>query len=147
MKRILPLAAVLALAACATSGAMDDNQKLALYRAHAGAPVNSFVYLGRFDSWTELGDRALAIWTRPSEAWLLELDGPCNGLPFAQAIGLSSHTGAVSARFDDVIVRDSVTPSIPCRIETIRPLDVAAIKAAERAARAQSGRAPSESGT
>jgi hypothetical protein len=47
-----------------------DGGKLALYRAHAGAPVSSFHYFGRFDSWTDIGDRAVAIWTRPSAGFL-----------------------------------------------------------------------------
>ena len=138
MKRTFPiLALALALAACASTPSMSDNDKLALYRAHAGAPVSSIRYLGRFDSWTDLGDSALAIWTRPSEAWLLELSGPCNGLDFAQAIGLSSQTGMVSARFDHVLVRNGGMPEIPCMIQTIRPLDAKAIKQAERTAHAQ----------
>src|SRR6186997_3433786 len=75
MKILLPmlLATTLVLASCASTPSTSDDQKLALYRAHAGAPVPSFHYLGRFHSWTDIGDRAVAIWTRPGEAWLLEL--------------------------------------------------------------------------
>ncbi len=131
------LAIAISLTACASAPSMSDNQKLALYRAHAGAPVPSFHYFGRFESWTDLGDRAVAIWTRPSEAWLLELFGPCNGLEFTQAIGLTSQTGMVSARFDDVLVRNGGVPEFPCKIETIRPLDIKAIRQAERVARDQ----------
>ena len=128
------LAAVLALSACAT-GRESGNQKLALYRAHAGAPVPAFRYLGRMDRWEALGDSALAVWTRPNEAWLLDLGGPCPGLDYAFAIGLTSNTGQVSARFDDVLVPDRA-PNVPCRIQTIRPLDAGALKAAEKARRA-----------
>jgi hypothetical protein len=136
MKRLLlACTAVFALAACASGRGLDDNQKLALYRAHAGEPVSSFRYLGRMDSWESLGNTALAVWTRPREAWLLELGTTCPGLGFAMAIGLTSHTGQVSARFDDVLVQDS-TPNVPCRIERIRPLDVDALKAAEKDLRA-----------
>jgi hypothetical protein len=139
MKILLPtlVAITLALASCASTPSMGDDQKLALYRAHAGAPVSSFHYFGRVDSWTDIGDRAVAIWTRPSEAWLLELAGPCNGLEFTPAIGLSSRSGTVSARFDSVLVRDGGTPEVPCTIQTIRPLDTRALKQAERAARDQ----------
>ena len=134
MKILLPtlLVTTLVLASCASTPSMSDGQKLALYRAHAGAPVSSFHYFGRFDSWTDLGDSAVAIWTRPSEAWLLELAGPCNGLEFTQAIGLSSQTGMVSARFDSVLVRNGGIAEIPCMIQTIRPLDAKALKQAER---------------
>jgi hypothetical protein len=33
-------------------------------------------FFGSLNGWTELGDSALAVWTRPSEAYLLELRGP-----------------------------------------------------------------------
>ena len=125
----------LTLAACASGGGPEDNRKLAVYRAHAGEPVSAFRYLGRMDRWESLGDSALAVWTRPREAWLLELGTPCPGLDFAFAIGLTSHTGQVSARFDDVLVQDA-TPNVPCRIETIRPLDVDALRAAGQDRRA-----------
>ncbi len=129
------LAAVLAaaaLAGCASSGSSED--KYALYEANAGAPVNSFRFLGSINGWTPLGDSAVAIWTRPSEAWLLDLSGPCPDLPFATAIGVSSNMNQVSARFDRVIPGNSAPgPTIPCHIQQIRPLDVKAIRSAERA--------------
>lgn len=138
MKTVFPiLAAVLALAACASTPPMSDNERLAMYRAHAGAPASSLRYFGRFNSWSDIGDRALAIWTKPNEAWLLELSGPCNGLEFTPVIGLTSQTGRVYARFDSVLVRNGDIANFPCRIETIRPLDVKAIKQAERLARDQ----------
>ena len=40
------------------------------------------------------------VWTKPSEAYLLELYGPCSNLGFAPAITLSNTMGQVSARFD-----------------------------------------------
>ena len=130
---ILSILFVPMLAACATDSAQRDAAKLALYRAHAGAPVRSFHFFGRLDSWTSLDARTVAVWTRPSEAWLLDLDGTCNGLEFTPFIGLTSSAGTVSARFDKVLVRDgSPMRNLPCIIETIRPLDVKAIKQAER---------------
>ena len=51
---------VFSLTACATDR-MTDNERLALYRAHAAAPVQSFRYLSRIDGWTPLGDEAVAI--------------------------------------------------------------------------------------
>jgi hypothetical protein len=138
MKRIAPiLATAVALAGCASTPSLSDNDKLALYRAHAGPPVTSFHYFGRLDSWTDIGDRAVAIWTRPSEAWLLELSGRCSGLRFTPVIGLTSQTGMVSARFDKVLVRNGAVPDFPCTIQTIRPLDTKALKQAERTARDQ----------
>jgi hypothetical protein len=128
---IAPLLAALVCSACASSPTHEDA-RLSLYRAHAGAPVRSFTYLGRFDRWESLGDTALAVWTRPREGWLLELGTPCLNLDYAIAVGVTSHTAQVSARIDDVLV-EQPGQNFPCRIEEIRPLDTEAIRAADQA--------------
>ena len=132
------VAGVLALTACATDR-MTDNERLALYRAHAAAPVQSFRYLSRIDGWTPLGDAAVAIWTRPNEAYLLEVAQPCPDLDFAQAISLTNQFGIVYSRFDKVIplmIAGGPEP-VPCHIRQIRPLDVKALKSAEKDIRRQ----------
>jgi len=135
---ILAAVASFALGACASDARLRDADRLAMYRAHAGAPVDSFHYFGSLSGWTPLGDSALALWTRPKQAYLLEIAGPCPDLEFAQAISLSQQFGRVYARFDKVIPRGTPGAApIPCHIERIRPLDVQAIKAAEREARAR----------
>ena len=93
MKKML-VAAMLAatLAGCATTGKLSSDERLQLYRSHAGAPVNSFKYFGSLNGWTELGDSALAVWTRPNEAWLLNLGGPCMDLSYAPAITVTDDT-------------------------------------------------------
>lgn len=123
----LMLGAVFGLSSCATTGKLTDTQRLEMYRSHAGEPVPSIRYTGSFMGWTSLGDRALALQTRPSESWLLELDGPCQNLDFAHAIGLTSRMNQLDARFDRVLVRGGFPGG--CRIATIRPLDAKAIKA------------------
>jgi hypothetical protein len=125
------------LGACATDLAQRDASEMALYRDHAGEPVRSFHFFGHIDSWTPLGDRAVVVWTRMNEAWLLDLGGACNGLQYTPMIGLTSSAGTVNARFDKVLVRDGSPVNVPCIIQSIRPVDVPALKAAERAARAQ----------
>jgi len=134
MKRLLILCAMAALAACASNPRQTDAERLAMYRANAGEPVRDFQYFGSLNGWTPLGDSALVVWTRPNQAYLLELSGPCNDLDFATAIGVTNHMGRVSARFDDVRVFGGGQPGIriPCRIQTIRPLDVKAVKAAQQ---------------
>lgn len=137
MKRFLPLALLaLVLSACATTG-MSDTAKLDLYRSHAGAPVNSFYYFGSINGWTPLGDEAVAIWTKPSEAWLLDFYGPCQDIEYTPVIALTSQMNRVSARFDKVLVRDRGSIQLPCQIRQIRPLDVKAIRSAEKTAREQ----------
>ncbi len=134
MKRLL--AAVLlccSLAACATAGRLGSAERLELYRAHAGPPQNDMQFSGSLNGWNELGDSALAVWTRPSEAYLLELSGPCQELPYAPAIGLTSRAGRVSARFDKVLVLGrGPGPGFPCHIASIRRLDIKALRASEQ---------------
>jgi hypothetical protein len=135
MKKLLvTLIAVAVLAGCATTGKLSSDERLALYRAHAGAPVKDFQYFGSLNGWTELGSSALVVWTRPSEAYLLELSGPCIDLDFAPAISVTNQMGRVSARFDDVIPLGAglAGPRIPCRIQTIRPLDVKELRQTEQ---------------
>jgi len=135
VKRLaIVLLAAVALAGCATTGRLSSSERLELYRAHAGAPVKDFQYFGSLNGWTELGDSALAVWTKPSEAWLLSLSGPCMDLSYAPAISVTNMMGRVSAKFDRVIVRGGspgMAP-IPCRIDTIQPLDVKTLRASEK---------------
>lgn len=125
----------LVLAGCASSGP-GDAEKLAVYRAHAGEPVTSFRIFGRLNGWTALGDSAVAVWTRPREAWLLELTGSCPDLPYSHSISVTSSMNRVHARFDKVQPLGSPAMRIPCHIREIRPLDVSAIREAERDMRA-----------
>jgi len=137
--------AVAALAGCASAGPkLDDAQRLALYRQHAGAPVDSFQYFGRIDGWTPLGDSALGLWAKPSQAYLLELRGSCPGLDFAQAISVTNQMGRVHQRFDKVVVLDRQSIKMPCFIDRILPLDVKALKQAQRDLRS-AGTMPEES--
>ena len=137
MKRVLSLVLlsaviVAALAGCA-SNRISDDERLALYRAHAGAPVRDFQYFGSLNGWSNLGDSALAVWTKPGTAYLLELAGPCNDLDYAPAISITNMMGRVSSKFDDVIVLGGPRSiRMPCRIDTIRPLDVKALKVSEQ---------------
>jgi hypothetical protein len=133
---IASLLLAVATTSCASTG-MSDADKLATYRAHAGAPVRSFQYFGQINGWTSLGDSAVAVWTKPSEAWLLELSGSCPDLESAPAITVTNQFNRVSAKFDKVVPRGSSSMEFPCQISEIRPLDVKAIKQAEKTARDQ----------
>ncbi len=137
MKTSLAVLLMVLLGACASTPGMDDNARLANYRAHAGNPVSAFRFFGHIDSWESLDDSNIAVWTRPREAWLLELSGPCQGIEFATRIGLTSQGGQVYSRFDKVLVDDRAAVDFPCQIHAIRPLDVRAIKQVEQEARAQ----------
>ena len=109
-----------------------EDAQLAEYEAHAGAPVSQFRLLGAVNSWTALGDSAVAVTASPSRTWLLDLTGPCLDLRSAIAIGLTSTNGMVSARFDKVLPRTSNPMQMPCFIERIRPVDMKALREARR---------------
>ncbi|MBU8976381.1 MULTISPECIES: DUF6491 family protein [unclassified Lysobacter] len=129
---VFSVLSIFAFSACASDPRTTDAERLALYRANAGAPVGNFQYFGRLDGWTPLGNTALAIWTRPSTVYLLELGGTCQDLDFANAITVTNQMGRVYARFDKVIVLGRGTNQMPCWIQEIRPIDVKALRAAEQ---------------
>lgn len=122
---------VLALGACSSVPyAQRLAQRQAAYAAAAGTPVRSFRFFNLY-SWEPLGDRQLAVYTRPDKAWLLDV-GPCPNLEFTQAIGLTSFSGEVSTGFDKVLTGRNYPP---CFISRIRPLDVARVKLEQQAQR------------
>jgi hypothetical protein len=132
MRWILAAAVAALLAGCSgASMARRDSDRHAAYVAAAGAPARSFRFFSLY-SWEPLGDRALAVYTRPNKAWLLDLAGPCPELPFANTIGLTSNINEVSVRFDKVLTGRR---EFPCPIAQIRPVDVTRLKAVQQAQR------------
>lgn len=132
MKRLILLCLFATLAACASTPRMSGTERLALYRGSAGAPVKDFTYFGNINGWQPLGPSALAVWTRPNEAYLLDLTGPCQDLEFAPAISITNMMGRVST-FDRVrpIGGGGGPMRMSCRIKTISPLDLKSLKAAQ----------------
>lgn len=124
-RRALTVLALLLLTACASTGpAQREAAALARFEAAAGEPVANFRFF-RLQGFTVLGEQSLVVWTGPSDAYLLRVDGPCNELRWAPKIGLSSGFGLVSARFDRVLAGHD-----RCRITEIRPIDTRALRAA-----------------
>ena len=128
------LCTVLVASACATTG-LNQTERLALYRANAGAPVGSIRKWNNSVQWRVLSDDALVVWTRPNEAHLFEFRTRCTGLRSARTITISNFSGLVSSRFDTVTITAPVTASSArtgCRISSIRPLDMQAINDTKR---------------
>ncbi len=143
MKYVLSaLCTALLLAACADTPRMTQAERLEWYRANAGEPVRSFLYTRHIWRWTALGDRALAVWTRGNQGYLLEFFTRCPDLAFAHSISMTNRVGRVSAGFDSVTVwragatrtsasastatttaRTARTGGTRCRIDTIRPIN------------------------
>lgn len=118
----------LALTACASTGPGERmSQRLALYEGVAQEPVKSF-HFWQMHRWEPLGREHLVVWTRLDTAYLIAVQPPCSGLDFTQAVGLSSTQNRVFSKFDDVRFENQ-----RCRIAEIRPIDVAALKLAEKA--------------
>jgi hypothetical protein len=125
--RYLLVGALLAagLSACSSVPvAQRDAQRQAAYDAAAGAPVDHFNFFDLY-SWEPLGVNQVAVYTRPNQAWLLSLDGPCHNLPFATFIGLTSSLHQVSINFDKVLTGRG---ELPCTITKIQPVDLTTLK-------------------
>lgn len=130
MIRVL-LATTLAalLAACASAPyAQRISERQAAYAAAAGAPVRQFRFFTLY-SWEPLSDSQLVVYTRPNEAWLLDLGGACPDLAFVESIGLTSNVNQVMVGFDKVLTGRR---NFPCTISQIRPVDVKSLKAAQQ---------------
>jgi Family of unknown function (DUF6491) len=111
--------AVAVLTACSGIPLKErQDARRARYEAYAGAPIDSFTWPGRYDSWQSIGTNELVVWTTPSQAYLIKVAPPCDNLEFANRIGLTSTASTVSARFDFVKVRHW-----RCPIQEIRPVD------------------------
>ncbi|CAM5394925.1 DUF6491 family protein [Rhodanobacter lindaniclasticus] len=110
---------------------MRQQQREAAYASAAGAPVRNFHFFTLW-SWEPLGDSQVVVYTRPTEAWLLDLDGTCQNLQFTQAIGLTSSSGEVYSRFDKVLTGRSY---FPCTITQIRPVDLKQLRVTQEAQR------------
>lgn len=128
---IATLASAISVAALAKSPKQRDAENLALFQRFASPPQDSMHYF-RTDGFQYLGknaqgEDALAVWTSPSEVWLLTLQSPCTNLDFARAIGLTSFSGNVHARADFV----KYGRGWQCRIETIQKVDYKAVRAAK----------------
>jgi len=133
---IVPLAVLLALAGCASSGVSSTEERLALYKAHS-TPVESFQTArlqGRQIRWSPIGDQALMVYDDSDRPYLLELPEPCKGLAVARAISLTNTTGTVTPGSDSVRITASsgAGAAIACRIGTASRIDMDAVKAARK---------------
>jgi hypothetical protein len=121
------LAATALLCSCSDLAQREDAER-ARYHSYAGAPVDHFTWLGRYEGWQSLGKDELVLWTTPWDAYLIRVTPPCIDLPFVNGIGVTSTARTVSAHFDFVLVRSQGGErgaAVPwrCPIAEIRPVD------------------------
>ena len=114
---LLPVVAALTACSGIPLKERQDAQR-ARYESYAGAPIDSFTWLGRYDSWQSIGTNEVVVWTTPFQAYLIKVAPPCNNLEFVNRIGLTSTASTVSSRFDFVKVGHW-----RCPIQQIRPVD------------------------
>ncbi len=141
---VATLVALLVLGRSAAGLDTSDPGKVD-YAALAGAPLRS-VQFTRLTGWHDveakpsgLGPSQLIVQIGMKRALLLTLYAPCRDLDFSVEIGVTSFGHQLSAGFDKVLVQGqhlSGPPASSCRIKTIQAIDVKAMRAAEKAARA-----------
>ena len=130
---LIPLLAVASLTACATNR-MSDTDRLAMYQANAGEPVKQIRYYNSM-GWDRVDSQHVVLSMRPKESWLVKISGPCLDLASGPPILRLNTTGPyVTPRLDSILTEGS---PVSCRIEEIRPLDVAGLRAAQKSATAQ----------
>ena len=120
-------ALALALLAACSAGIpvrQDPEEVRTRYESYAGAPIDHFTWLGRYDGWEALGRDDLVLFTSVNNAYLLKVSPPCHDLRTAERVGLTSTGGSVYARLDSVTTR-----SWRCRILQIRRVDYRRMKA------------------
>ena len=126
-----------ALPSAAAGRRLSDAERTAIYVDHAGEAVDSIPFFGSYSGWTPLDDSHLALWTGPSKAYLIEVFGPCMGLDYANNIRLDNRIGRLTAKFDRIYASGMGITPVGCQIKEIRPLDIKAVRLAEKEARAK----------
>jgi Family of unknown function (DUF6491) len=126
------------LPACATSKPAEPSaaepttqqRALARYEAYAGPPVDSFTWLGHFDSWEALGKDRLLVYTTPRDAYLLKIAPPCDLRFVISKVGITSANATVYKGLDSIVVNNALAGGPwDCPIQEIRVLDVHRMKA------------------
>ena len=134
--RILPLALAAVLAAAPVAAADDVviRSNRALVEQFAGAPVESVARrpLRNTERWETIPDYGVLIWGSRTQAWLVDLerdgDQRCRDLSSEYGMRLNSGVGWLSSRSGTIELRNGW-----CEIESIRPVDVVALRKARKA--------------
>ena len=129
------LVAAALLAACASTPRERDADRLARYQAHAGAPVGSIAYSATGSrGFDVIDDEHILLMQGPNRNWLLRIDPPCLQMDGSSAVLLvTSQMSQLSVNFDAVV--SNSRPGLRCPVREIRPVDLKAVRAAEKAAK------------
>lgn len=127
MKPRLVLIATVAVALVAGTAFAKKTQH---YVDYAGDPVQSVKYANLYN-WQRTGNKSIAVWTKPSTAYLLTLKNNCDALTGQVKIeigGVDGIGGKLQAGTDDVVIG-----GVRCRITQIQPIDLQKMKADRQA--------------
>ena len=121
MKKALVIAAGLALAAASAAGAKDID-----YRDYAvGEPLKEISYYQLYN-WQRSTDEAVVLWTKPSQAYVLQLANKCEALNSGRS---KIEIGGVAEPRNTLSVNDVIiVGTMRCKVAGIRALDIDAVK-------------------
>lgn len=132
---ILILSALAFLPAIATAKARDYTARLAQVTQFAGEPI-PYVRFGlpktAYD-WEPLGDEAVLVWHTRTKAYLVDLQksDSCQRIDRERKIGFANSVNDLDARSGYIELFNGGW----CKMTRIRPVDVSALKKAEKSAR------------
>jgi hypothetical protein len=129
---------LLLIAAVASNAGAQDRasermskmeQRYAFVTRFAGEPKSSVAFARSYD-FEPLGRHTVLLYESMNRAYLVEIEDFCPDLPTAMAIGVENQTSRLSAKFDALRIGGR-----SCQILEIRPVDVKAMKAAQKSQR------------
>jgi hypothetical protein len=122
MKRIAILLAGLLLATAANAGHRNRID----YAAYANGESLSEIQFFQLYNWQRSSDKAVVLWTKPSEAYYLTLANTCTELKSGRVVvqvgGVAAFPGRLRVN-DDLLVGQ-----IKCRVTGIQAMDLEALK-------------------
>lgn len=132
MKVIITLLSILTvITGCSTTTNMTASEKNTAYQEFVKTtPLESVnkIRSFKFMSWQSLSNEFLIISTSPRKKFLVEINGYCPELNFAQAIIINQASSSqLSVRFDSISVPES--PEKKCFIKSIYPINKTQVKA------------------
>ena len=121
MKKIHVMLAGLALAVAASASAKEID-----YRDYAiGEPLKEITYYQLYN-WQRSTDEAVVLWTKPSQAYVLQLANKCEALNSGRS---KIEIGGVADPRNTLSVNDVlIVGTMRCKVVGIRALDIAAVK-------------------
>ena len=127
------LSILIAAAASAAVGKSDRQTRMDERRAFVSGfagEARSSVRFSRFYDFEPLGTDTLLLYESLNRAYLVKIEDFCPDMPTAFKLGVDNSSSSLNIRLDAIVVRGN-----RCRIIEIRPVDVKAMKAAQKAKR------------